>query len=140
MDRVAARLNARGFTLLEVMVALAIALPALILMYRQGALALDMTRSATAYQEAVSRARSRLDALTDAALVPGERSGEDGGPYHWRTQIVPVASLPAPRGMPASSPYAAGTTLYAVTVELSWPGTRGVQTLRLQSRRLGPTP
>jgi prepilin-type N-terminal cleavage/methylation domain-containing protein len=130
--------RSRGFTLLEVIVALAIALPALILMYRQGAVALDVSGSAIAYQEAISRARSRLDALVDSALVPGDRNGEDGGAFRWRTRIVPVATAAPSRETPRRSPYAAGTALYDVSVQISWRGGRGPQSLTLQTRRLGP--
>ncbi len=124
--------------MLEVIIALAIALPALILMYRQGALALDVTGSAIAYQAAISRARSHLDALVDAALVPGDRDGEDGGTFRWRTRIVPIATSGPSRETPRRSPYAAGTTLYDVSVQISWRSGRGPQTLTLQTRRLGP--
>jgi prepilin-type N-terminal cleavage/methylation domain-containing protein len=130
--------RSRGFTLLEVIVALAIALPALILMYRQGAVALDVSGSAIAYQEAISRAQSRLDALVDAALVPGDREGEDGGAFRWHTRIVPIATSAPSRETPRQSPYAAGTTLYDVSIQMSWHGGRGPQTLTLQTRRLGP--
>ncbi|HYZ62006.1 MAG TPA: type II secretion system protein [Acetobacteraceae bacterium] len=130
--------RAAGFTLLEVLVALVIAVPALLVMYRQGALALDMTRSAAAYQEALSRARSRLDALQDAALVTSDRNGEDGGLYRWHTRISPVASTGPARQARPGSPYARGTTLYSVLVEIAWPGPRGTQTVRLATRRLGP--
>ncbi len=124
----------RGFTLLEVLVALAIAVPALVLLYRQGAASMRATRTAASYQEAISRAQSRLDALTGAGLVAGERNGGDGGGFAWRTQVMPIASTPPPR----ASPYAGGTSLFAVVVEISWPGPDGVRTLMLDTRRLGP--
>ena len=126
-----------GFTLLEVLVALAIALPALLLLYRQGAFALEMTDTAATYAEAVSRARSRLDALVDTSLQPGERSGDDGGRYRWRTQITPL-STSARRADAARSLYAAGTTLYAVRVEIAWSGPTRSRAVVLDTRRLGP--
>lgn len=123
-----------GFTLLEVLVALAIALPALVLLYRQGAVAMGVTRTGATYQEAISRAQSRLDALTGTGLAAGEREGDDGGGFRWRTRIAPVASTPLPSRPP--SPPAAGT-LYAVAVEISWPGPAGVRRFLLETRRLG---
>ena len=128
----------RGFTLLEVLVALAIAVPALVLLYRQGTASMQATRAAASYQEAISRAQSRLDALTGAGLVAGERNGDDGGGFAWRTQVMPIASTPSPRPPPRASPYAGGTSLFAVVVEISWPGPDGVRTLMLDTRRLGP--
>ena len=138
-----------GFTLLEVLVALAIAIPALVLLYRQGAVAMGVTRTAAAYQEAISRAQSRLDTLTGAGLAAGEQAGDDGGGFRWRTRIAPVASVSPPRGPsprpgsnPASNPASsgAGSTLYAVSVEISWPGPTGMRRFLLETRRLGATP
>ncbi len=128
--------------MLEVLVALAIAVPALVLLYRQGAVAMGSTRTAATYQEAISRAQSRLDALTGTGLAAGEGEGDDGGGFRWRTRIAPVASAPPPSRAPspaARSP-AAGGTLYAVAVEISWPGPTGWRRFLLQTRRLGASP
>ena len=130
-----------GFTLLEVLVALAIAIPALVLLYRQGAVAMGVTRTAAAYQEAISRAQSRLDTLTGTGLAAGEQAGDDGGSFRWRTRIALVASAslpPRPSSRPASS--GPGGTLYAVAVEISWPGPTGWRRFLLETRRLGATP
>ena len=89
-----------GFTLLEVLVALAIAVPALVLLYRQGVVSMRSTRTAASYQEAISRAQSRLDALTGASLVAGEQDGDDGGGFAWRTRVVPIVSTAPPRASP----------------------------------------
>ena len=132
------RAGAAGFTLLEVMVALAIALPALLLMYRQGGLALGVTRSAATYNQAISRAQSRLDALVETTLVPGDREGDGGGGFRWRTRIAPVATVPAARGTPPRSAYASGTALYAVSVAVSWALDGETRSVALQTRRLGP--
>ncbi len=127
-----------GFTLLEVMVALAIALPALFLLYRQGALALDLTGSSLATQEAISRAQSHVAALSGSALAPGDRDGDDGSGFRWRTRVTPVATQGPNRTTGRRSAYAAGTTLYAVSVQISWRSSRGPQTLALETRLLGP--
>lgn len=128
-----------GFTLLELLVALAIAVPTLMLLYREGVLAIGITRVAASYQEAVSRAQSRLDALTDLNLVAGEREGDDGGGFHWHTLIAPVATAAAPRARPLNSPYADGTTLFAVAVQISWGPSSGARVFSLETRRLGPS-
>ncbi len=127
-----------GFALLEVLVAFAIAAPALALLYRQGVTSIGITQTAAAYQEATSRAQSRLSSLTDANLAPGDQSGDDGGGFAWRTQVVPLASAVPPRPLPRSSPFARGTTLFAVTVEVAWPGPAGGRRVILNTRRLGP--
>ena len=127
-----------GFTLLEVLVALAIAIPALLLIYRQGGLAIEATRSAAAYDQAVSRAQSRLDSLVDAALEPTDREGDDGGGFRWRTRIAPITTITTSRGATERSAYAAGTTMYAISVAVSWSGRDGARSVALQTRRLGP--
>lgn len=134
-----------GFTLLEVLVALAIAIPALVLLYRQGAVAMGVTRTATAYQEAISRAQSRLDALTGTGLAAGEQAGDDGGGFRWRTRVAPVASVslpsrPSSRPAPNPASFGAGSTLYAVAVEISWPSPTGMRRFLLETRRLGMAP
>ncbi len=144
-----ARPGEAGFTLLEVLVALAIAIPALVLLYRQGAAAMGVTRTAAAYQEAISRAQSRLDALTGTGLAAGEQAGDDGGGFRWRTRVAPVASVSLP-SRPSSRPVSnrasnrassgAGSTLYAVAVEISWPGPTGMRRFLLETRRLGIVP
>jgi len=127
-----------GFTLLEVLVALVIAVPALALLYRQGVVSMIVTQTAAAYQESISRAQSHLDALDDDSLVPGERDGDDGGGFSWRTRIAPIAATAPPHPAPRASPYARGTSLFSVVIEISWSGTNGPRTMTLDTRRLGP--
>ncbi len=130
--------RSEGFTLLEVMVALAIAIPSLLLLYRQGGVSLELTGSSLAAQEAISRAQSHLAALSAETLAPGEREGDDGGGYRWRTRVEPISTAPPPRGVRRGTPYAGGTTLYDVTVEIGWRRGRGPQRFVLESRLLGP--
>ncbi len=129
----------RGFTLLEVMVALAIALPALLVLYREGAAALELTGSSLAMQNALSRAQSHLAALSATGAAPGDREGDDGGGYHWHTRVVPLATAEPPRAQQGQrSAYAAGTSLFAGSVRISWKGPRGEQSVTLETRLLGP--
>lgn len=116
--------------------ALAIAVPALVLLYRQGAAAMGVAQTAATYQEAISRAQSRLDALTGTGLAAGEGEGDDGGGFQWRTRIVPVALAP-----PSRVPFPiAANALYAVAVEISWSGPTGPRRFLLETRRLGLAP
>ena len=139
MGDMAARRSAgeHGFTLLEVLVAFAIAAPALILLFGQGATSVGAARSSAMYAEAISRAKSRLEAFSERSLQPGETNGDDGGGFRWRTSVVPLRTVPARHRPPRATPYATGTTLFAVTVELTWPGS-GARAVTLETRRLGP--
>ena len=78
----------RGFTLLEVLVAFAIATVALAALYRGGLDGLIGAKQAARTQEAVSRAESRLAAACQTpSLAPGTRSGDDGSGFTWRTDV-----------------------------------------------------
>ncbi len=81
--------QARGFSLLEVMIALVISGLALASVFRSAMESTRATAAAAHYQEATSRARSHLDGVT-AALVPGETEGDDGGGYHWHVSVRAV--------------------------------------------------
>lgn len=129
-----------GFTLLEVLVAFAIAGLALVVLYDQGVTALVATRASSSYLEAVSRARSRLAALGGADLAAGERQGDDGGGYHWHTRIAPLGSLPPPRQARPGAAFASGTALYQVSVEVSWDGAARPRHVTLETQLLGPAP
>jgi len=129
----------RGFTLLEVMVAFLIAALAIGGLISQGMIAIGATRVSAGYQEAVSRAESRLTALNGGDLEAGEREGDDGGGFHWKTRIVPIASMRPSRPVAVkNAPYAWGTTLFAVFVAVSWQEAGGRRRVELESRVLGP--
>src|SRR5436305_8251596 len=92
----------RGFTLLEVVVALAIAGLALVGMFRAGSGGLFAVDTAARAEEAVQRAQSHLAAVGhDAALVEGEFTGDDGGGFRWTLRVRPltVRRSPAPDGL-----------------------------------------
>src|SRR6266851_9824415 len=85
---------ARGFTLLEIVVALAIMGLALVGLFRAGSggvLAVDV---AGHVDEAIERAQSRLAAIgRGGAIGPGEIEGDDGGGYRWQVRTRPLAAL-----------------------------------------------
>ena len=126
------------------LVALAIAVPVLTLLYGQGIRSIAIGHTAAAYQEAISRAQSRLALLTGIALVTagrlqGDLQGDEGGGFHYHTRVTPIGSVPAPRQSGPGPQAVRGTTLYAVSVELSWKHSEGDRAITLASRRLGPS-
>ena len=124
-----------GFTLLEVVVALAIAAMALVGLFQAGSGGLFAVDTAARAQEAIQRAQSHLAAVgRDAALVQGEFTDDDGGGYRWRLRVRPVATrdAPAPDVNSAASP-----TLYDVEVAISWAGRNGERSVVLKTLRLG---
>ncbi|GAC1347963.1 MAG: hypothetical protein NVSMB18_34650 [Acetobacteraceae bacterium] len=131
----AAMRDEQGFTLLEIVIALAIASLALAALTQAVSGGLRATRVGADYQEALSRARSHLEQLgTD--LLAGERSGDDGGGFQWRVLVRPVAAAQAPAG--GGRP-GAGTvaTLYGVTVTVGWDTDGGHRDVALTTQRLG---
>jgi general secretion pathway protein I len=124
-----------GFTLLEVVVALAIAGLALVGMFQAGSTGLVSADIAARAEEAVERAQSHLAAIgRDAALTAGQFTDDDGGGYRWRLSVRPVASrrMPGPDGGSTTS-----TALYAVEVEISWRDAGRQRSVVLKSLRLG---
>jgi general secretion pathway protein I len=131
------RARQRGFTLLEVLIALVIAGIALATLFRAAGENIRATGAAARYQEAVSRARSHLDG-TSANLVFGEQDGDDGGGFHWHSLVRAVDSTGKQdsAGRPVAPTDSLVITLCAVSVWITWrEGTHG-RSVRLDSERL----
>ncbi len=127
-----------GFTLLEVLVAFIIAALALGALTQGAAGGLQSARVSGHYQEALSRARSRLATL-DATPASGEQRGDDGGGYAWQVDVTPVATAGRPReGVDPPRPGRA--VLLAVTVRISWRMDGGEREVALATERLGSAP
>ena len=127
-----------GFTLLEVLVAFIIAALALGALTQGAAGGLQSARVSGHYQEALSRARSRLASL-GAASAPGEQSGDDGGGYAWRVNVAPLATAGRPREG-VDSPRPGRATLLAVTVRISWRMDGGEREVVLATERVASAP
>lgn len=124
-----------GFTLLEVVVAVAIAGLALVGLFQAGSGGLFAVDTAARAEEALQRAQSHLAAVgRDAALVEGELSGDDGGGYHWRLQVQPAAQR---QGVAADGVTPQNATLYSVLVSISWQSRGHERAVTLQTLRLG---
>lgn len=116
-----------GFTLLEAMIALAIAGLALTALFRGTMTGLTLSETAGRYEEAVARAQSRLAGIGPAPQA-ADRQGDDGGGYHWHMRVIPVATA---RTLPP-------TALYAVSVAISWEENGARRVVDLQTERIGP--
>jgi general secretion pathway protein I len=124
-----------GFTLLEVLVAVAITGLAIIGLFHAGSGGLFAADTAARAEEAVQRAQSHLAAVgRDAALVQGEFTDDDGGGYRWRLRVQPVA---ARQLLSAEANSTATLTLFDVEVAILWPGRNGERSVVLRTQRLG---
>ncbi|HEV2302033.1 MAG TPA: prepilin-type N-terminal cleavage/methylation domain-containing protein [Stellaceae bacterium] len=123
-----------GFTLLEVIVALAIAGLAFVLLFRAGGTGLVAANTASRTEEAVERAQSHLAAIgREASVVAGDRQGNDGGGFRWQLSVRPLASRPilSPNGVSRLV-----LTLYEVTVAISWKTQNRDRRVVLETRRV----
>lgn len=130
----------KGFTLLEVIVALIIAGMAAAALFVSVGSGLRATRTASMYDQAIVRANSRLAAATHGTkLIPGDSRGDDGGGFHWRVRVVPIASAPV-RPAGAVGPRAAASisvVLYGVTVWITWNDGNTERDVRLDTEQVG---
>lgn len=128
--------DARGFTLLEVLVAFVIAALALGVMFEVSGDALSASQRAAHYEEALVRARSHLAMATNGgSLMPGNWDGDDGGGFRWRLHIVPVATAATAAGRPMPP-----IALYAVDVSITWTEDERTREVRLDTEQIGQPP
>src|SRR5215469_13085597 len=126
-------LPSRGFTLLEVVVALAIAGLALVGLFRAGSGGLFASDIAARAEAAVQRAQSHLAAVLSGEVALCKRGvpphgrkmrlrALDGGGYRWTLRVRPLTARQslAPDGVTPVN-----TTLFNVEVAISWPGRAG---------------
>jgi general secretion pathway protein I len=129
--------NDGGFTLLEVVVALAIAGLALVALFQAGGTGLFAADTSARAEEAVARAQSHIAAVgRDAALTAGQFTGNDGGGYRWRISVQPLAVRQASGSLDVS---ATAMALYIVEVEISWGDPGRTRSVVLKTLRLGTT-
>lgn len=126
-----------GFTLLEVLVAFVIAALALGALSQGAAGGLQSARVSGHYQEALSRARSRLATL--GTPVPGEQNGDDGGGYSWQVRVAQLAA--AGRAREGIDPQRPGrAVLLGVVVRISWRMDGGEREVALATERVAAAP
>lgn len=120
-----------GFTLLEVLIAFAIAAMALTGLFQSSRAGLDNTSIAARTLEAAGLAQSTLAAALRAEPVnPGTRTGGDAGGYVWQTVVTPAGAKPPAPGT------ASGTTLYRVDVSVAWSAGARQRSVSLSGYRL----
>lgn len=123
-----------GFALLEVLIAFAIAAMALGLLFQAASSSGGAAKQAGNYEEAVSRAKSRMAAVgRDSEIAPGENGGDDGGGYRWRVKISLSAVAQASADAP---PVTTHLTLYDLEVGVSWTDSGHRREVVLHSQRL----
>ncbi|MGH8531419.1 MAG: type IV pilus modification PilV family protein [Gammaproteobacteria bacterium] len=125
--------RARGFSLLEVLVAFSILAIALGVLLQIFATALRSSKLGADYTEAVLWAESLLAGVDLETAPSGEEAGETGGRYQWTRRIEPY--FPAhldPEKLPLEA--------YRVTVRVLWQEAAKRRAVSLITLRLRPRP
>ncbi len=126
--------GARGFTLLEVVVAFVIAALALGVMFKIATDSLHASAISARYEEAVVRAKSHLAMATEGgSLMPGDWSGDDGGGYRWELYVRPISQATAEPNGGSHVPIA----LYDVSVSITWSEGGHTREVRLDTEQIG---
>ena len=123
-----------GFTLLETVVALAIASMAFVALFQAGSTGLFAVDAASRADEALERAQSHLAAVAaGASLIAGDTEGDDGSGYHWHLHVQPIASRPLAQ---QDNGPAGIATLFDIEVSITWPARHHQRAVVLRSERL----
>lgn len=121
----------RGFTLLEVLVGLAILGASLAVLLNLFGNSLNLTRESEAEVAAGAVAQSLLDRLgTDLPIRDGDHVGEAAGNMRWRLHVEPFGSSQDQDAWPVAAK--------AVAATVTWPSVLGDKSLTLDTLRLVP--
>ncbi len=127
---------AAGFTLFEVVVAMAIAALALVALFRAGSAGLFAVDTAGRAEQAIERAESHLAQLGRSdPITPGDSEGDDGGGYRWHLRVTPVAVQP----LSVQPQNGAVRALFDVEVRISWHAGGSEKSVALDTRRIAVT-
>lgn len=118
--------SSRGFTLLEVIIALAILGVGFALAMELLATGIRSVKASEEYTQAVLLVRQKMAETAVTASLDGSTDvGEFDGGFRWTSEIYP---LPQEKDLPAQ--------LYQVRVRVTWPGRLGEKALDLYTLRM----
>jgi general secretion pathway protein I len=127
------RVKNQGFTLLEVLVAMAILGIGLIVIIELFSGGLRLGRTSEEYTRAVGYARMKLEEISLAkSLEEGIEEGEFDREYRWQVEVKKVDLLPPGRETSYQPPVA----LYWVRIEVLWKSGIRERTTALESYRI----
>jgi general secretion pathway protein I len=137
----------RGFALIEIIVAFAVATIMLVALYSLLSRGASAGAAAEAYGTAAEIAESSLDALVpDPALDAGEAREQLAGGFERRVvvrprpDLLPNESGPLVAAEPQGAMSQPAIFPYEIEVDVSWRSGGATRSLRLTTIRLGPPP
>lgn len=120
----------KGFTLLEILVAIAILAISLTVILQLFSGGLRSTRVSDRYSRGVFHAREKMEEiLVEDRLDEGTREGEFDDAYKWRTRIVRMVP---PEEEEKKLPF----DVYEITVEVVWHEGKGEKQFEIQTTKL----
>jgi len=123
----------QGFTLLEVLVAMAILGIGLVVIIELFSGGLRLGRTSEEYTKAVGYARMKLEEISLAqSLEEGTQEGEFDREYRWQVEVKKVDLLPPGKETSYQPPVA----LYWVRIDVLWKSGTRERTTALESYRL----
>ena len=134
---------ARGFTLLEVLIAFAILAVALVALFRAFGTGATNARLSEAYTVATLHAESIMAAAgVETSLQAGVSEGDLPGGYRWRAVVAPAPSggPGTDRGADTLSADPLAGLLYEIAVTVSWREDGKARAVDLRSYRIGEAP
>jgi len=132
--------GARGFSVLEVLVAFIIVALVVTALFRLFGGALGNASAADEWTRALLVAQSRLTLAASAEPLreTNDAGTESDGRISWRTSVVPYVPADASPDLERASE-SMPTRLYRVTVDVRFPGVAGqARTLSLSTLKVGP--
>lgn len=128
------RIGRRGFTLIEIVVAMAILGIGLVMIVELFGGGLRLGRTSAEYTQAVSYARMKLEEVSLAqSLDEGLQEGEFDRDFRWRVEVKKVDLIPA-RGI--ETDYRPPVDLYQVRIDVLWKSGSRERSAGLESYRV----
>ncbi|TCV92011.1 general secretion pathway protein I [Luteibacter rhizovicinus] len=128
---------ARGFSLLEVIAAIAILAIAFAALMQVAGSSMSLTARAGERTQAALRARSMLDsAFVMEPLREGSSEGRFDDTYRWRMTVTPWQAAASGNGVPQD----ASRRLYRLDLDVLWGGDNNERSARFSTLRMGAPP
>lgn len=126
----------RGFTLLEVMIAVSIAALGIVSLLELFGGSMRLARASAEQTQAMVIAESVMEGVLWKPELPEGADAADAGPYHWAVNVEQVdPELGSTEEEPLKD-VSDSYELYEITVQVTWGNSDAPKTITLRSRRL----